>query len=165
MKCFDIKCELLRLEEPLFQTRLEISRLKKKGVLKKMGEARAVNRIETNLPQEKIDFINAAYAEEVDYWKRAALGSKNEEERKQLTDLAPLKVFLARKDAGKSNVENIYEMLFYLRKNYSPHTEERARFEDIPQDDRFSFEEMSDYLKTFSKSVIEVKNMTWKNQV
>ena len=40
-----------------------------------MEEGRAVNRIEANLPQEKIDFINAAYAEEVDYWKRAALGS------------------------------------------------------------------------------------------
>ena len=40
-----------------------------------MKEARGVNRIETNLPQEKIDFINAAYAEEVDYWQRAALGS------------------------------------------------------------------------------------------
>ena len=58
-----------------------------------MDEARTVSRIEVNLPQVKIDFINAAYAEEVDYWKRAALGSKNEEERKQLTDLAPLKVF------------------------------------------------------------------------
>ena len=72
---------------------------------------------------------------------------------------------MARKDAGKSNVENIYEMLFYLRKNYSPHTEERARFEDIPQDDRFSFEEMSDYLKSFSKSIIEVGNMILKNKV
>ena len=58
-----------------------------------MGEARAVKRIEVNLPQEKIDFINASYAGEADYWKRAALGSKNEEERKQLTDLVPLKVF------------------------------------------------------------------------
>ena len=44
---------------------------------------------------------------------------------------------MARKDAGKSKVENIYEMLFYLRKNYSPHTKERARIDDIPQDDRF----------------------------
>ena len=43
-------------------------------------------------------------------------------------------------------------MHFYLRNNYSPHTEERAFFEDILQDDRFSFEETSDYLKTFSKS-------------
>ena len=124
-----------------------------------MDEARAVNRIEANLPQEKIDFINGVYAEEVDYWKRFALGSKTGEERKQLTDLVPLKVFLVRKDAEKSSVESIYEMLFYLRKNYSPHTEEQARIEDIPQDDRFSFEEVSDYLKTFSKSIIEVENM------
>ena len=35
----------------------------------------------------------------------------------------------------------------------------------FPQDDRFSFEEISDYLKTFSKSVIEVENMTLKNKV
>ena len=63
----------------------------------------------------------------------------------------PLKVFLVRKDAAKSSVESIYEVLFYLRKNYSPHTEEQAGIEDIPQDDRFSFEEMFDYLKTFSK--------------
>ena len=31
-----------------------------------MEEARAVNRIETNLPQEKIDFINDVHAKEVD---------------------------------------------------------------------------------------------------
>ena len=53
-----------------------------------MEEARAVSRIETNLSQEKIDFITAAYAEEVNYWKRAALGGKNEEERK-LERVAP----------------------------------------------------------------------------
>ena len=58
-----------------------------------MEEAWTVNRIEINLSEEKIDFINATYAEEVDYWKRAALGSKNEEERKQLTNLAPSRVF------------------------------------------------------------------------
>ena len=110
-----------------------------------MDEARAVNRIEANLPQEKIDFINDAHAKEVDYWKKAALGSKNED--------------------AKSGVENIYEMLSYLKNNYSLHTEERAFIEDIPQDDRFLFEEMSDYLKTFSKSVLEVENMTLKNKV
>ena len=32
-----------------------------------MEDARAVNRIEANLPQEKIHFINAAYAEKLDY--------------------------------------------------------------------------------------------------
>ena len=77
-----------------------------------MEEARVENRTETTLPQEKIEFINAAYAEEVDYWKRAALRSKNEEERQVLTNLAPSRAFLARKDAGKSSAENIYETLF-----------------------------------------------------
>ena len=86
---------------------------------------------------KKIYFINAAYAEEVDYWKRAALGNKNEEERKRLTNLAPSRIFLARKDAGKSSDKNIHEMLFYLRKNYSTHTEEQARIDNIPQDDSF----------------------------
>ena len=129
-----------------------------------MEEAQVVNRTEANLPQEKIDFINTAYAEEANYWKRAALESKNEEERKQITHLAPSKDFLACKDAGKNRVENIYEMIFYLRRNYLTYTEERARIDDILHY-RFSFKEMSDYLKTFSKSVIEVKNMTLKNKV
>ena len=40
-----------------------------------------------------------------------------------------------------------------------------ARIDDIPQDNSFSFEEMSDHLKTFSKSVIEVENMTLKSKV
>ena len=80
-----------------------------------MEEAQVVNRTETNLSQEKIDFINAAYAEEVNYWKMAALLSKNEEERK-LTNLAPSRVFLVHKDAGKCRVENIHEMLFYLKR-------------------------------------------------
>ena len=84
------------------------------------------------------------------------MGSKNEDEKKRLTDLAPFKVVLARKDAARSGKEDIYKMFSYLISNYSPHTEEQAFIEDIPQVDRFSFEEMSDYLKTFSKSVIEV---------
>ena len=62
---------------------------------------------------------------------------------------------MARKDAGKSRAKNIREMLFYLKKNYSPHNEDHS----------FSFEEMSNYLKTYSKSIIEVKNMTLKNKV
>ena len=72
---------------------------------------------------------------------------------------------MARKDAGISRVANIYEILFYLRKNYSTRTEDRARIDDIPQDDRFSFKETSDYLKAFSKSVIEIENITLKNKV
>ena len=41
-----------------------------------MEEARAVNKIETNLSKEKIEFINAAYIKEVDYWIRVALEGK-----------------------------------------------------------------------------------------
>ena len=110
-----------------------------------MEEARAVNRTEANFPQEKIDFINDAHAKEVDYWKRITLEGRSKDEKKQLRNLASLEVFLARKDAGKSRVENIHKIRFYSRKNYSSHTEEQARIDDIPQDDRFSFEEMSDY--------------------
>ena len=129
-----------------------------------MGEARLVNRIEPNLSQEKIDFINAAYVEEVNYWKRAALGSKNEEERKQLKKLTLTRGFLVRKD-GKSSTKYIREMLFDLKKIYSPYNEEQARIDDIPQDNSFSSEEMSNYLKTYSKFIIEVKNVTLKNKV
>ena len=51
-----------------------------------MDEAQAINKIEANLPREKINFINDAQAKEVDYWKRAALVSKNQDEKKRLTD-------------------------------------------------------------------------------
>ena len=55
-------------------------------------------------------------------------------------------------------------MLFYLKKNYSTHNREQTRIVDIPQDDSFlSFEEISNYLKTYSKSVIKVENI--KNKV
>ena len=67
-----------------------------------------------------------------------------------------VKGILARKDAGKSSAKNIYKMSFYLKKKYSTQNGEQTRIDNIPQDDRFfSFEEMSNYLKTYSKSVIE----------
>ena len=55
-------------------------------------------------------------------------------------------------------------MLFYLKNEYLPHNEERAFIEDIPQEDRFTFEAISNYLKTFSKSIKEVENMSFKNK-
>ena len=58
-----------------------------------MDDARAVNKIEVNLLQEKVDFINDAYQKELQDWKNFALVSKNENEKKQLTDLAALRVF------------------------------------------------------------------------
>ena len=79
-----------------------------------------------------------------------------------MRDLAPLRVFLARKTALKSSVENVHEILFYLKNQYLPHNEERAFIEDIPQ---FTFEAISDSLKTFSKSIKEVEHMSLENTV
>ena len=58
-----------------------------------MDEAGVINKTEVNLPQEKIDFINDSHQKELRYWKSIALASKNEHEMKQLTDVAPLRVF------------------------------------------------------------------------
>ena len=58
-----------------------------------MDEARVVNKIKVYLSQEKMDYINYVHAKEVEYWKKIALDNKNKEERKQLTDLSPLRVF------------------------------------------------------------------------
>ena len=82
--------------------------IKKKSVLwRKMDEVRAMNKIEVNLPQEKIDSFNDAHQEELQYWKKIALESNlNKDQRKQLTDLVPLRVFLARKAAIKNDVKN-----------------------------------------------------------
>ena len=77
------------------------------------------------------------------YWKSIALASKNEHETKQLTDLAPFRVFLVRKAVVKPG----------------------AFIEDIPSQEDQSFEEISDYLKTFSKSIKENENMSLKNKV
>ena len=66
-----------------------------------MDEVRAMNKIEAKLPQEKIDFINDVHQKELQYGKKIALESKDENEKKQLTDLAPLRVSLARKYAVK----------------------------------------------------------------
>ena len=71
-------------------------------------------------------------------------------------------MFLARKAALKSSVENVHEILFYLKNQYLPHNEERAFIEDIPQ---FTFEAISDSLKTFSKSIKEVEHMSLENTV
>ena len=83
-----------------------------------MDEVRAMNKIEANLPREKIDYINETHQKESQYWKKIAVENRNEDERKQLTGLAPLKVFLARKDAVK-NEKNVNEISFYLKNQYS----------------------------------------------
>ena len=116
-----------------------------------MDEARAINKIEVNLPQEKIDFINDAHQKELQYWKNIALASKNKNERKQLTDLAPLRDFLGLKAVVRNDVKNVNEIIFYLKNQYLSHNEEQGAFiEDIPNQEDRAFEGISDYLKTFS---------------
>ena len=55
-----------------------------------MDEARAVNKIVVNLPQEKLDLKkkikeNHTQVEEVEHWKKVALDSRDKYERKRLT--------------------------------------------------------------------------------
>ena len=72
-----------------------------------------MNKFEVKLSQEKIEFINDVYQKKIYYWKKAALESVlTKNERKQLTDLAPLRVVLARKAAIK-NVKSVYKIIFY----------------------------------------------------
>ena len=58
-----------------------------------MDEAKAINKLRLNLPKEKVDFTNDTHQKELNYWKRIALEGKNEDEKKQLTDLTALGVF------------------------------------------------------------------------
>ena len=58
-----------------------------------MDEARAINKIEVNLRQEKIDFINDSHQKELQYWKSIALASKNEHETKQINRSSAFKSF------------------------------------------------------------------------
>ena len=133
-----------------------------------MDEARAANRIEVNLPQEKRDFRNNSYQKELQYWKNIVLASKNESEKKQLTDLTLLRVFfffLAWKAVLNNDAKNVNEIFFYLKNQYLSHNEgPRASIEDIPSQKDRSFQEISDYLKFFSKSIKENENMTLKNK-
>ena len=111
--------------------------------MKDVDEVRAINEIEVNLSQEKIEFINDAYQKELHYWKKAALESVlTENRRKQLTDLAP-------------DAKNVHEIILNLNSRYLPHHKEQRTFmQDIPsQEDISSFEAITDYLKTFSKSI------------
>ena len=59
----------------------------------KMDEVRARDRIEVEIHQEKVDFINDAYEKKLWYWKRAALESvSTKNEAKELIELAPARV-------------------------------------------------------------------------
>ena len=85
-----------------------------------MDEVRE-SRIEVEIHQEKVDFINYAYEKELRYWKRAALESvSTENEVRGLTELGPVRVILVRK-VNNQKVVNIEEIIFYLKSQYLEH--------------------------------------------
>ena len=91
----------------------------------KRDEVRAVNKIEVELYQEKIDFINDAYEKELRYWKRVALESVSiKNEAKELIDLAPSRVCLIHK-VKNAKMVNIDEIIFYLKSLYLSHNKEQ----------------------------------------
>ena len=75
-----------------------------------MDEVRTKN-IETEVNQEKIDYISYAYNEEIAYWKKSALARVlNESKEKELIDLAPSRVLLICKEKSEKTV-NIDQMI------------------------------------------------------
>ena len=87
----------------------------------------------------------------------------NESEEKELVDLAPWRVLLICKEKSEKTV-NIDEIIFYLKFMYSTHNEEPRTFiNNIPTEEP-SFEARTNYLKTFSKSIIEDENMSLKDK-
>ena len=130
----------------------------------KIDEVTARNRIEVEIHQEKVDFINDAYEKELRYWKRVALESVSTEiEARESIELAPRRVILVRK-VKNSKLVNIEEIIFYLKSQYLEHnSQERTFIPNIPSEEP-SFEAITDNLKTFSKSIKEHENMGRKNK-
>ena len=74
---------------------------------------------------------------------------------------------MARKAVVKNDATNVNvnELIFHLKKQYQPHNEEpRVFVEDIHSQEDRPFNEIADYLKTFSKSIEESENMSLKNK-
>ena len=64
---------------------------------KKMDKVRE-SRIEVEIHQEKVDFVNDAFEKELQYWKRVALESvSTENEAQELIQLGPSRVILVHK--------------------------------------------------------------------
>ena len=64
------------------------------------------------IDQEKTEYINFAYNEEITYWKKAVLDRVlKDRDEKELVDLAPSRVLLIRKEKIEKIV-NIDEIIF-----------------------------------------------------
>ena len=130
-----------------------------------MDEAEVRTKKNRNRSKSRKDGIyNYAYNEEIAYWKKAdSARVLNENEEKELVHLAPLRALLIRKEKIKKTV-NTDETIFYLKSMYWKHNEEPRTFiDDIPTKEP-SFEEMTNYLKTFSKYIKDDENMSRKNK-
>ena len=69
-------------------------------------------KVEAEVHQGKVNFINHAYEKGLEYWKRAALESvSTKNEARELSELAPMKVILVHK-AKNQKVVNIEEIIF-----------------------------------------------------
>ena len=130
---------------------------------KNMDEVRE-SRIEVEVHQEKVDFINDAYEKGLRYWKRAALESvSTENEARELIELAPMKVILVSK-VKNQKVVSIEEIIAYLKSQYLEHnSQDRTFIPNIPSEDP-SFEAITGNLKAFSKSIKEHESMGLKNK-
>ena len=72
-------------------------------------------KVEVELHQEKVDFINDAYEKKLQYWKRVALENVlTENKTRELIELAPKKVILVLK-AKNQKLVNTEEIIFYLK--------------------------------------------------
>ena len=88
-----------------------------------------------------------------------------ENEAKELIELAPSRVILVRK-VKNEKIVNVDQIIFSLKSQYLTHNDEERTFtEDIPSEENMpSFETITGYLKTFSKSIKEDENTSLKNK-
>ena len=73
---------------------------------------------------------------------------------------------MARKNVIKNDTtSNVNELIFHINNKYLPYEEEQGAFiEDIPSREDQSFEEISDRLKNFAKSMKENENFSLKGK-
>ena len=74
------------------------------------------------------------------------------------------RVLLIRKEKNGKDTTNIDEIIFYLKSTYWTHNEEQRTFIDNIPTEEPSFEEMTNYLKTFSKYIKVDENTSLKSK-
>ena len=67
-------------------------------------------KIEMEVNQEKIDYVNYVYNKEITYWKKVALERVlNESEERELLHLAPSRILLIRKEKSEDCISYFEE--------------------------------------------------------